>query len=268
MNSDRPIGIFDSGVGGLTVVSHIQKKLPNENLIYFGDTARVPYGTKAPETIKKFSLEIVKFLVEKNVKCVVIACNSASAHAIHIIRKHYPDLPVYGMIESGAEYAVLKYQHKKIAVIGTSATIKSRAYTVHIQRLNEKVEITAIPCPLFVPYVEEGLFDHDLMDNVIDFYLKDLKKNPVDSMILGCTHYPFLKDKINDYFSKKIKLIDSGEAAASYLEDHLKEYQMAKENRKPFYHCFLTSATNKFFTISENCLKTPFSEINYVDIDH
>jgi glutamate racemase len=267
LNTDRPIGIFDSGVGGLTVVSHIQKKLPFENLIYFGDTARVPYGTKAPETIKKFSLEIANFLVEKDVKCIIIACNSASAHAIHHIRKHYPNIPIYGMIESGADFTLSQTKSNFVGVIGTTATIRSRAYQIHLERINKNINVSSFACPLFVPFVEEGLYESDLIDPVIDHYFADLNTEDIDSLILGCTHYPFLYNKINEYFNGEVTLIDSGEAAANYVKEHLKEFEESKKDREPFYHCYLTSATNKFFSIAENCMIKPFDEIHYVDID-
>lgn len=267
MNTNKPIGVFDSGVGGLTVVRHLQKKLPHENIIYFGDTARVPYGTKAPETIKKFSLEITDFLVEKGIKCLVIACNTASSHAIHIIQKRYPKLPVYGMIESGSEFAITQSKSNRIGIIGTSATIKSDAYRLNLEKLNSQIITKSISCPLFVPIVEEGIEDDRLIEPYIEYYLRPLKEDNIDTLILGCTHYPLLKDRINSFFDGKINLIDSGEAAAEYVSNHLEMNGFAAQNRNPFYHCYLTSSTNKFFSIAKNCLIKQFNEVNYVDID-
>ena len=199
MSSDdklRPIGIFDSGVGGLTVFKEIEKALPNEHLIYFGDTAHVPYGSKSKETVVKFSTDNILFLLQKRVKMVVIACNTASALALDYLKDIF-NIPIIGVIEAGANKALQVSQNKKIGVIGTKATVRSGSYEKEILQKDKTVKVVQTSCPLFVPMVENAMLGGKIVDDVVELYLKEFKSKGVDSLVLGCTHYPLLDSDRN-----------------------------------------------------------------------
>ena len=217
---DKAIGIFDSGIGGLTVVKEIIKLLPQENLIYFGDTARVPYGIKSKETIIKFSLENTLFLLRRDVKMIVVACNTSSSLALSIIRKHFK-VPVLGVIMPGAQEAVTATKNKKIGVIGTRATINSQAYQEEIKRLDPGIKVYGQACPMFVPIVEEGWIDDAITTKVAYKYLAPLKNKGIDTLILGCTHYPLLKKRIQDVMGRGVTLIDSAQQVAIEVKNVL-----------------------------------------------
>ncbi|MCX8010152.1 MAG: glutamate racemase, partial [Ignavibacteria bacterium] len=202
----KPIGIFDSGIGGLTVVKEIINLLPNENLIYFGDTARVPYGNKSNETIKHYSIQNTKFLLHHNVKMIVVACNSASSIALDVV-SNYTDIPVIGVIKPGALSAVANTKNKRIVVIGTHATISNKAYEKEITNLNGNVQVMGKACPLFVPIVEEGWQNNEIAFLTAKEYLAPLKKFYFDTLILGCTHYPLLKKVIQRVVGEEVTLI-------------------------------------------------------------
>ena len=208
----RPIGVFDSGVGGLTVVKSLRKYLPDEDIIYFGDTARVPYGNKSPSTIKRFSREIIWFLLEKNVKMVVVACNTASSLALPFLEKDY-SIPVIGVIKPGVEEAARASRNKRIGVIGTSSTISSRAYEKTLKKIAKSSKLFAQSCPLFVPLVENRFLSGKIAKEIADWYLKALKKKNIDTLILGCTHYPLLANVIKGVMGKTV-LVDSAHAVA------------------------------------------------------
>src|SRR5271156_2261897 len=210
MNSDpeHPIGVFDSGLGGLTVVKELIHHLPNERIVYFGDTARVPYGTKSGETIIRYSREIVRVLLKHKVKMVVVACNTASSLALDVLKKEF-DLPILGVIEPGARKAMEVTRNKKVGIIATSSTVKSGKYAKKIVQLNKNIVVTSQACPLFVPLVEEGWFDHAVTYQVAQQYLRDMKKNKVDTLILGCTHYPLLKGVLHNVMGARVQLVDS-----------------------------------------------------------
>ena len=209
----RAIGVFDSGVGGLTVVKELIHQLPYENIIYFGDTARVPYGIKSKETVIRFSIENILFLLKQEVKLICVACNTASSVALPALKNHFR-VPIVGVISPGVREAVYATRNKRIGVIGTKATIKSRTYENEIRHLDPKVKITAVACPLFVPFVEEGWLNHDVVLTVAKTYLKPLKKAKVDTLILGCTHYPLLKPLIKKIMGEDVTLIDSAKQVA------------------------------------------------------
>lgn len=208
----KPIGIFDSGVGGLTVLKEIAKLLPNEDLIYLGDTARVPYGIRSAETVVKYSIECAAFLFRKQIKMLVIACNTSSSLSLEVLKKRLP-IPVIGVIEPGVRAALKTTKNEKIGIIGTEATIQSEAYTQKIKSLNPKIVVISKACPLFVPLVEEGILEGIITDLVVERYLKDFKNSGIDTLILGCTHYPLLKRAIQKYMDG-IKLVDSAEEIA------------------------------------------------------
>ncbi|MEK6724945.1 MAG: glutamate racemase [Deltaproteobacteria bacterium] len=211
MSINKAIGVFDSGIGGLTVLKEIIRLFPHEDTIYLGDTARVPYGTKSAETVTRYSLEISDFLVTKGIKLLVVACNTASAVALPALREKH-SLPIIGVIEPGARKAVATTQTKKVGVIGTEGTIKSGAYEKAIKALAPEIEVISKPCPLFVPLAEEGWTDNDVARSATSRYLEDMKG--VDTLVLGCTHYPLLKSSIASVMGTDVRLIDSGEETA------------------------------------------------------
>ena len=216
----RPIGVFDSGIGGLTVVRELTRQLPHESLIYFGDTARVPYGNKSPETVRRFSREILEFLLSRDVKLVVVACNTATAHALEELRRVAP-VKVEGVIEPGARAAVAASRGGRIGVIGTAGTVASGAYVRAIEAANGKVQVTSQACPLFVPLVEEGWLDHAATRLIAEEYLSPLRAHDIDTLVLGCTHYPLLKPLLASLLGPSIALIDSAEQTAAAVSREL-----------------------------------------------
>ncbi|NLF95196.1 MAG: glutamate racemase [Candidatus Riflebacteria bacterium] len=217
---NRPIGIFDSGIGGLTVFKEIREMLPHEDLIYFGDTARVPYGSKSVQVVRRFSAEIAAFLALQNVKMLVIACNTASALALSTLKTE-TSLPVIGVIDPGVRAAVKGAGEGPVGVIGTRATIASGAYQERISRLRCNLRVVARACPLLVPIVEENLMHSDIARMALEMYLGDFKKQQVSSLILACTHYPLLKDLIGNFFEGKTLLIDSARETAIEVREVL-----------------------------------------------
>jgi glutamate racemase len=218
----KPIGVFDSGIGGLTVVRALHERLPHENIVYFGDTARVPYGPKSPQVVREYAAQDVDFLVSRDVKMVVVACNTVSSVALDIVQRH-AKVPVVGVIVPGAEAAVKATTGKRVGVIGTSATVNSKAYVNAIRQFDPAVEVFSQVCPLFVPLAEEGWVDHQVTDLVAKEYLFPLKLERIDTLILGCTHYPLLRHAITKAVDGSVVLIDSGEATAERVEEVLKK---------------------------------------------
>ena len=211
--NEAPVGIFDSGIGGLTVAHEMMRQLPHESLIYFGDTARVPYGPKSPETVRRYSREIVHFLSEQGVKAIVVACNTATAHALPVLRDEL-SLPIVGVIEPGARAAVNATTHGVVGIIGTAGTIKSGAYERAVRAIDPGVRTVARACPLFVPLVEEGWTDHRATRLVAEEYLEPIRREGVDTLVLGCTHYPLLKPLLKGVMGPSVTLIDSAEETA------------------------------------------------------
>ncbi len=216
----RPIGVFDSGIGGLTVVRALMHQLPHESLIYFGDTARVPYGNKSPETVRRYSREILAFLLARDVKLVVVACNTASAHALADLKKVSP-VAVEGVIEPGARAAVAASRSGRIGVIGTAGTVASGAYVRAIEAADGKVQVMPQACPLFVPLVEEGWLEHPATRLIAEEYLAPLRSHQIDTLVLGCTHYPLLKPLLGDLLGPSIALIDSADETAAAVSREL-----------------------------------------------
>jgi glutamate racemase len=214
------IGVFDSGVGGLTVVKEILRQLPCEDIVYFGDTARVPYGIKSKDTVIRFSLENILFLLKQDVKLICVACNTASSLALPVIQNHFK-VPIVGVIAPGVREAIYATQNKRIGVIGTRGTIKSCAYEKEIKLLDSQIKVSAVACPLFVPFVEEGWLSGKVVLEVAKNYLKPLKDAGVDTVILGCTHYPLLKPVIKKVLGEKVKLIDSAKQVAMEVKEIL-----------------------------------------------
>jgi glutamate racemase len=223
------IGIFDSGVGGLTVVKEIKKLLPEVPIVYFGDTARLPYGNKSQETIQKFSSEIVDFLKSKGCETIVVACNTASALAADRLREKYPSLKIYDVVSSGAEAAAETSKTKKVGVIGTTATIASGVYNKKISEIDPKIEIATQACPLFVPLVEENWIRRPETKKIARVYLKDLKLRKVDTLLLGCTHYPLLQEVIAGVMGRRTKVVASGKKMAEKLKAEMENHKKGKD---------------------------------------
>ncbi len=235
----RPIGVFDSGLGGLTVMKAVMKMLPNEDIIYFGDTARVPYGTKSPEAIKKFSRQNAEILISRGVKAVVVACNSSSSYALDLLQQECA-VPVIGVIDPGVRKALQVTRNNRIGVIATQATVNSHAYAQRMKRERPDAYVIEKACPLFVPLVEEGWFAHSVTEQVAEEYLAAVKKTKVDCLILGCTHYPLLKSVLRKVLGKAIRLIDSADEVARDLKDLLEQknllcMQSGKDTRHQFF---------------------------------
>lgn len=256
-HDSRPIGIFDSGVGGLTVVSQIQALLPNETIVYFGDTARVPYGTKSKETVTKFSVENVEFLMKHDVKLVVVACNTVSSLSLDFLKRCFR-VPIIGVIEPGAKSAVNSTRNNRIGVIGTHATISSGAYEKAISKISSRSSIFTQSCPLFVPLVEEGWIERGVARDVADIYLKPLKAKRIDTLILGCTHYPLLKVVIGKVMGSKVLLIDSSQEVAKEAKDVLDASGLLNGSEKSGrYKFFVSDEPNRFVKIGEKFLRKP-----------
>ena len=264
---NRPIGIFDSGVGGLTVVKQMFKKLPYESIVYLGDTARVPYGTKSPETIKRFSIENAKFLLKYNVKLIVVACNTASSTSMEEIIQH-ARVPIVGVIKPGAQKAVIVTRNNKIGIIGTHATIKSKAYEREIKNISAKIDVVSKPCPLFVPLVEEGWLRERATFAIAEKYLASFRRKAIDTLVLGCTHYPLLKPVIAKVMGKKVKIIDSASSVADQVYSILMSMgALSDRDKKPSHKFFATDAVEHFVRVGEKFLGTKIHKAeraNYV----
>jgi glutamate racemase len=239
MNSS-PIGIFDSGIGGLTVARAVFEQLPQESTVYFGDTARVPYGPKSPETVRRYSLEILRWLLEQRVKAVVIACNTSTAHALETLQAESP-VPVIGVIEPGARAAAQHGDGRPIGVIGTAGTIASNAYAKAIRKVHADTAVEQKACPLFVPLVEEGWFDHPAADLIAKEYLAPLRDAGVGSLVLGCTHYPLLRSLLQRVMGPEVRLIDSGEETARTVAAVLRERGLEAPAGAAIEHRFAVS---------------------------
>lgn len=237
---DSPIGVFDSGLGGLTVVKELVKLLPRENLVYFGDTARVPYGSKSKETIIQYSLDNAKVLLEKGVKMIVVACNSSSGYAIKQLKESF-DIPILGVVNPGARAACEKTFNQRIGVIATSATIASEAYPKAIHRLNDSVQVFTQACPLFVPLVEEGWPNKKVTEDIAREYLKDMRKQNIDTLILGCTHYPILKATLKRVMGPKVHLIDSAKEVAMVVSEKLRALDLLRESKSKAQQKYIVS---------------------------
>jgi glutamate racemase len=249
-----PVGVFDSGIGGLTVAQEVIRQLPHESVIYFGDTARVPYGPKSPDTVRRYSREIAAFLGDQGVKSIVIACNTATAHALSALREEI-DMPVIGVVEPGARAAVRATARGHIGVIGTVGTIKSGAYERAIRALNPDVLITARACPLFVPLVEEGWTDHDATRLIAREYLAPMIEAEVDTLVLGCTHYPLLKPLLAEVLGPGVILIDSAEETAAETARTLASNRLAAApDAEPSYRFIASDDPLQFLQLGQRFL--------------
>jgi glutamate racemase len=262
-----PIGVFDSGIGGLTVARALMRRLPEESIIYFGDTARVPYGPKSPDTVRRYSLEIAEFLLAQGVKAIVVACNTATAHALDALRAECP-VPVVGVVEPGARAAVDATRGGRIGVIGTVGTVRSGAYERAIRALAPGAEVLARPCPLFVPFVEEGWLDHEATRLVAHEYLDGLRASGVDSLVLGCTHYPLLKPLLCEVMGEDVRLIDSAEETAAETGRVLAGRGLcsAGGTAAPAHRFVASDAPDHFSRMAGRFLGTPLEHVETVTL--
>jgi glutamate racemase len=267
MNRSNPIGFFDSGIGGLTVVKEVMSLLPNENIIYFGDTARVPYGSKSNSTVIEYTLQAAHFLMKKNIKMLVVACNTASSIALGELRKTI-DIPVIGVIEPGAKMALEETKNGRIGVIGTRATINNKAYSTQLKKSIKKVRIFEKACPLFVPLAEEGWLDHKATELIAKEYLDEFKLHDIDTLILGCTHYPILAGVIAKVVGKKVKLINSGTPASYIIRNYLEGRGLCSQSVQIGYHEFYVSdVPAKFKTVAERFLGRKVDNLHKIDLE-
>ena len=253
-----PIGIFDSGVGGLTVAREIMRQIPNERLVYFGDTARVPYGNKSKETITKYSKQIIRFLKTQNVKAIVVACNTASAYALDEIEKEL-DIPIIGVVKPGAKVAAEATRNKKVGVIATAGTIQSRIYAEYIEGIDKEIRVVGKACPLFVPLVEEGLLEDPVTDEIATRYLNELKDLDIDTLILGCTHYPLIRSTLGRIMGDNVTLVNPAYETAVELRSLLEREGLLNPSTDRLgtnqYQFFVSDGAEKFKAFANSIIK-------------
>lgn len=266
--SELPIGVFDSGIGGLTVAREIFHVLPNESVLYFGDTARVPYGPKSPETVRRYSREAAAFLMDRGVKLIVIACNTATAHAYETLCNELP-VPVIGVVEPGARTAARTSKTGRIGVIGTAGTIGSGSYDFAVRRLVHEARVYAQPCPMFVPLIEEGWINHEATRLAAREYLEPLHEVDIDVLILGCTHYPLLADVISSVLGPTVSLVDSGYETALEVKRVLEQDKLLRTADAPPIHAFAASDSPlRFRDVGRRFLGEDIIEIvEHVDVE-
>ncbi len=264
---NAPIGVFDSGVGGLTVAREIIRQLPEESMIYFGDTARVPYGSKSKDTIIRYSRQIVNFLLSKGVKAVVIACNTASALALTELQREYI-VPIVGMVQPGAAAAMNATKNKNIGIIGTNATIKSGQYGAYLRKLDPKVTVVTKACPLFVPLVEEGLIEDRITEDMVSRYLREFWQYDIDALILGCTHYPLLINPIQRFMGDGVTLVNPAFEVAKYLKQLLKENGMrAEKGHEAKYQYYVSDLADQFLSFADGVMPCRVDSVQTVEIE-
>lgn len=266
MSDQRPIGVFDSGIGGLTVLRELRRQLPGENFVYLGDTARVPYGTKGAATVRHFAGEALACLNEREVKAVVVACNTATALAIDLLHEA-STVPVFGVIEPGVRAALTK-SRGRVGVIGTTATVASDRYAERLRELEPKVEVQSVACPLFVPLAEEGWVDGEITRAVAERYLAGLREWGADTLILGCTHYPILKSAIGAVMGKECQLVDSAEVLSAAVASALDERgELTARESGGALHVLVTDVPQRFAQLSETFLSLRLEDVEVVDLE-
>ena len=265
---NRPIGFFDSGLGGLTCIPYLMRELPEEKIIYFGDTARTPYGSKATRTIRSFSMEIADFLVKSDVKMIVIACNTVSATCVYDLQKRFPQTPIIGIIEPTARYVgTYRGVKDKVGVIGTKVTITSHAYKDMIHRYNEKLNIVEAPCPAFVPLIEEGIIDNEIMDLTIKYYMDDfVYNNELDAIVLGCTHYPLIKKNIERLYPQ-LDIINPSDIVVGRIREVLDDrdgFASGSDFTNVFY---ASDLSENFINMIDNIFKDEEKKVKFLNFD-
>lgn len=269
-DKDKPIGIFDSGVGGLTVVREVMRNIPKERIVYFGDTARVPYGSKSKETILRYSRQIVRFLQSQEVKAIVVACNTASAFALEELSREI-DIPIIGVVKPGAKVACATTKNNRVGVIGTQGTISSRLYTEFIRQINPRIHVVGKACPLFVPLVEEGWQKDGVTEEVAARYLSELKEENIDTLILGCTHYPLLRSTIGKIMGDRVTLVNPAYETACRLRELLQEEKLMnerelEEGENP-HHFFVSDAAESFQEFANSILSQQIEKAKKINIE-
>ena len=271
MDKNAPIGVFDSGVGGLTVAREIMRQIPNERIVYFGDTARVPYGSKSKDNIIKFSRQIIRFLQTENVKAIVIACNTASALALDEMQQEF-DLPILGVVKPGAKVAVETTVNKRIVLIGTEANIRSGVYTRYIKSLDDEAKVFEKACPLFVPLVEEGWLHDDITLQVASRYLEELKEKDIDTLIMGCTHYPLIRSTIRKVMGDKVNLVNPAYETAIELKNLLERDNLANkcdvDSPSSMYRFYVSDAEEKFKLFANSILPFDITMTKQINIEN
>lgn len=273
IQTDRnaPVGVFDSGVGGLTVAREIMRQIPEERIVYFGDTARVPYGNKSKDTILRYSRQIIRFLRTREVKAIVIACNTASAYALDTVAAE-SDIPIIGVINAGARAAVQATRNGKIGVIGTEGTIGSGIYTRVMKQLKPDIQVTGKPCPLFVPLVEEGLLHDSVTDEIASRYLSVLKGKYIDTLVLGCTHYPLLRSTLRRLMGEDVVLVNPAYETAIELKQLLEERGLERDGAEALqgekYQFFVSDLAEKFTSFATSILPNEVKETRKIDIEN
>ncbi len=270
MNKSAPIGVFDSGVGGLTVAREIMRQIPNERIIYFGDTARVPYGSKSRETVTRYSRQIVRFLQKQEVKAIVVACNTASAYALEEIKAEV-DIPMIGVVRPGAVVAAQTTLNGKVGVIGTEGTIGSRIYSQYIREINPHAEVIGKACPLFVPLVEEGLWQDPVTDEIAKRYLTELIDIGIDTLILGCTHYPLIRSTVGRIMGDKVTLVNPAYETARELKEMLGRLEMLNDEEAHLgdnrYRFYVSDAAEKFKNFANSIIKYGILSAKIINIE-
>lgn len=270
MEKTAPIGVFDSGLGGLTVMREIMRQLPEENLLYFGDTARVPYGSKSKNTVCRYSRQIVRFLQSRHVKAIVIACNTASALAFDDIRDEI-DIPIIGVVEPGAMMAADTTKTNNIGVIGTESTVKSGIYDKFLHRINPDITVVSKACPLFVPLVEEGLWEDRITEDIAGRYLHELKEYEIDALVLGCTHYPLLRRIIGREMGDQVKLVNPAYETAKSLKVLLARHDLLRpsgiDDKEPTYDYYVSDGVEKFISFAGDVLSCHVGKAEVVNIE-
>ena len=269
IDRDAPIGVFDSGVGGLTVAREIMRNLPSEKIVYFGDTARVPYGSKSKDTVIRYSRQIIHFLEEQQVKAIVIACNTASAFALDAVKDEL-NIPVLGVIEAGAKVAAKETRNKRVGVIGTLGTVGSGIHEAYLKQLDPEITVIGKACPLFVPLVEEGWLHDPVTDEVVARYLKELQEKDIDTLILGCTHYPLLRSTIRKIMGDQVCLVNPAYETARELKQLLAEkgltnIQSQEEARK--YQFYVSDQADKFMRFADSILPFDVNTTKKISIE-
>jgi len=266
-NPQLPIGIFDSGIGGLTVVRQVHRVLPREDLVYLGDTARVPYGTKSPGTVIRFACEDTQFLIQQNVKAVVVACNTVSAWALPTLERKF-SVPIFGVIIPGAQAALQRTRNRRIGVIGTATTVRSQAYSQAILARDGAARVFARACPLLVPLVEEGWMNQEVTRSILRTYLAPLLRRGIDTLVLGCTHYPLLKRSIRSAVGAEVALVDSAETCAHFLSERLRATNLLNQTRRRsgVIRPFVTDEVERFDEMAGRFLGAPTEPAWKVDV--
>lgn len=270
IDRNAPVGVFDSGIGGLTVAREIMRQTPEERIVYFGDTARVPYGSKSQDTIVRYSRQIIRFLRTKGVKAIVIACNTASAYALEIVAKE-SDIPIIGVVNAGARAAVSATRNGKIGVIGTEATVRSGVYTKVMQEMRPDIEVTGKTCPLFVPLVEEGLWHDSVTDEMASRYLTPLKGRYIDTLVMGCTHYPLLRSTLRRLLGDEVTLVNPAYETAIELKELLKAHGLNRNPEDPLegekYQFYVSDLAEKFTDFATSILPDEVKETQKINIE-